>query len=94
VSSTITRGGERMKKRILALLVLAILSMFVIRVNAIIEDMNEDGIVDINDLYEVAKSFGSEPGHPRWNANADFNEDGLVDLQDIYWIASNFGKTG
>lgn len=55
-------------------------------------DINQDGKIDILDLGIMAKAFGSYPGHPRWNANADVNNDGYVNLTDITIVASHFGK--
>jgi Ca2+-binding EF-hand superfamily protein len=55
-------------------------------------DVNNDGIIDIADLYTAASAFGSDPNHPRWNPCADVNGDGLVDIMDIFSVARNFGK--
>jgi len=56
-------------------------------------DLNGDGVVDISDMGEAARAFGSYPGHPRWNPYADINHDGIVDISDISLIARNFGRT-
>jgi hypothetical protein len=58
----------------------------------VLSDVNCDGKVDITDTAIAAKSFGSRPGHPRWNPIADINLDGRVDILDIALIARNFGK--
>lgn len=55
-------------------------------------DINGDGTVGMKDIAIAAKSFGSYPGHPRWNPIADINLDGRVDLQDIALVARMFGK--
>ena len=55
-------------------------------------DINQDGKIDILDLAILAKAFGSYPGHPRWNPDADVNNDGYVDLKDIAIVASHFGE--
>jgi hypothetical protein len=55
-------------------------------------DVNGDGKVDIDDIYAAASSFGSYPGHPRWNPAADVNGDGYVSIDDIFIIASHFGQ--
>lgn len=55
-------------------------------------DINDDGKVDLRDVYTVAKAFGSYEGHERWNPAADLNGDGKIDLRDIYTVAKNFGK--
>jgi len=55
-------------------------------------DLNDDGIVDMKDLYIVIKAFGSYPSHPKWNPIADIDEDDKVDMKDIYLVITNFGK--
>lgn len=55
-------------------------------------DLDFSGKIDIKDIFIVASSFGSEPGHPRWNFEADTNVDGLINIRDIFAIASNFGR--
>jgi hypothetical protein len=56
-------------------------------------DLNKDGIVDITDIATAALAFGSYPGHPRWNPNADIDQDRKVDIKDIGIVAQNFGQT-
>ena len=61
-------------------------------------DINGDGKVDITDVATAAKAFGSKPGNPRWNPDADITgieylvPDGVVNIMDIALIAKNFGK--
>jgi len=55
-------------------------------------DLDFSGKVDIKDIFAVATSFGTEPGNPRWNFEADTNVDGAINIRDIFAIASNFGK--
>jgi len=56
-------------------------------------DINNDDKVDMADVFEVARAFGSYPGHSRWNPLADLNRDNIVDMRDIYMVARNFGKS-
>lgn len=56
-------------------------------------DVNDDGRVDVKDLYVVALAYGSFPGHPKWILTADINGDLQVDLRDYYVVCRNFGKT-
>jgi len=56
-------------------------------------DLNKDGLVNLQDVFIVARAFESRPGDKNWNAVADLNKDGLVNLQDIFKIATDFGKT-
>jgi len=53
-----------------------------------------DGKVDIRDVSLVAYSFGSYPGHPKWNPIADLNGDNKVNILDISIVASDYGKIG
>ena len=59
----------------------------------ILGDINRDGIVDIYDVVIAALAFGSYPGHPRWNPQADLKNDDLIDIVDLVIIGVNFGKT-
>jgi hypothetical protein len=62
-------------------------------------DLNGDGKVDMKDIAIAAKAFGSYPGHPRWNPDADVTgteylmPDSQVDMRDIAVISRNFGNT-
>ena len=51
------------------------------------EDVNGDGIVNIQDLVKVASNFGQTGKNI-----ADVNEDGVVNIQDIVLVAGAFGK--
>lgn len=53
-------------------------------------DMNRG--VDIRDLAQAARTFGTYIGHPRWDEQADENGDNKIDIQDLVIIAKNFGK--
>jgi hypothetical protein len=55
-------------------------------------DLNGDDRVNLQDYFAVALSFGSYPGHPKWNPYADLNQDLKIDLKDIFAVAINFGK--
>ena len=53
-------------------------------------DINNDGIIDIQDLVLVSNSFGTKPPkHPR----ADVNQDGNVDIIDLLFVAAHFGES-
>ena len=53
-------------------------------------DINDDGIVDIQDLIVVSNSFGvAAPEHPK----VDVNKDGSVDIIDLLLIAVHFGES-
>ena len=59
---------------------------------AMIGDIDGDGRVSGLDLTTVAWSFGSYPGHPRWNPNTDIDGDNKVSGYDLTVTAKNFGK--
>ena len=53
-------------------------------------DINNDGVVDIQDLILVSNSFGEEPSeYPK----ADINKDGRVDIIDLLLVAAHFGES-
>jgi parallel beta-helix repeat protein len=56
-------------------------------------DLNHDGATNILDVVILGKAYGSYPGHPRWNPDADFNGDSLINILDAIILASDFGKT-
>ena len=58
----------------------------------LVGDINGDGKVDVRDLALVSASFGSYPGHPRWNPEVDLNHDGKIDIRDIAIVASHYGE--
>jgi PKD repeat protein len=61
-------------------------------------DINGDGKVDMKDIALVAAAFGTFPGHPRWNPDADITgttylvPDNRVDMRDVSLVAKNFGQ--
>ncbi len=61
-------------------------------------DINGDGKVDMKDIALVAAAFGTSPGHPRWNPDADITgptylvPDNKVDMRDVSLVAKNFGQ--
>ena len=53
-------------------------------------DINNDGIVDVQDLILVSNSFGTEtPEHPK----ADVNKDGRIDIIDLLLVAAHFSES-
>jgi hypothetical protein len=57
------------------------------------EDIWKDNKIDMRDVAIVARAFGSYPGHPLWNPDADLNKDGKVDMKDVARVARWFGLT-
>jgi len=58
----------------------------------ILGDLNYDGKISITDIVIAALAFGSQPGDPHWNPNADLDGNLKVTITDIVVIALNFGK--
>jgi arylsulfatase A-like enzyme len=53
-------------------------------------DINNDGVVNIQDLVLVSSSLGMEtPEHPK----VDVNKDGGVDIIDLLLVAAHFGES-
>jgi outer membrane protein assembly factor BamB len=57
-----------------------------------IGDINADGYVGIDDIFEVALHFGTETGQPNYDPVCDINDDGYIGIDDIFTAASNFGQ--
>ena len=60
---------------------------------AMVGDINADGIVDIEDIYAIALTYGTTPGQPGYKPNQDINWDGIIDIEDIYTAALHYGET-
>lgn len=56
-------------------------------------DLNDDGVIDINDLSMVGDAYGSTSGNPDWNTTTDTNEDGIIDVYDLAIVGRNYGAT-
>lgn len=56
-------------------------------------DVNRDGKVDMKDIGITVKAFGSTPGDPRWNPDADVTGDNVVDMKDVGKVVADFGKS-
>jgi parallel beta-helix repeat protein len=55
-------------------------------------DLNNDGKVSLQDLVVLAKAYGSKPGDPNWNPNADIDADNIVDQSDLAILAIHYGQ--
>jgi hypothetical protein len=55
-------------------------------------DVNDNGFVNVFDMFSLGKAFGSSPGSPNWNEEADMNGDADVDPADLSGLVGNFGK--
>jgi len=56
-------------------------------------DVDNDGDVDVFDAIAIVNSFGSTPGDPNWNEEADFDLNGAVNVFDVISLVNNFGQS-
>jgi hypothetical protein len=54
-------------------------------------DADGDGVVDQADLQLTRRAFGSHPGDPNFNVNADVNRDGRIGRIDLAYVQQNMG---
>ena len=52
-------------------------------------DATLDGVVDFNDLVQIAQNYNTHPGVGAW-AQGDFDYDGVVDFHDLVALAQNY----
>lgn len=55
-------------------------------------DVNNDGVVDMNDVNICEAALGSSPGDTRWNDACNLINDNKIDMRDIGVIARNNGQ--
>ena len=58
----------------------------------LLEDVNKDGVVNIQDLVLVAASFG-QPRDRNAEQDPDVNRDGIVNVLDLVRVSNSFGQT-
>ena len=58
----------------------------------LLEDVNNDGVVNILDLVIVANAFG-QPADRHSEQNPDVNRDGKVNVLDLVQVANGLGKS-
>ncbi len=56
-------------------------------------DLNDDGVIDLDDLSLLLVAFGSCTGEPGFNAAADLDGDGCIDLDDLSELLVVFGTS-
>jgi hypothetical protein len=54
-------------------------------------DVDRDGNVSDIDVNLIAAAYGTTPGSPNWNPDADVNEDLKVDLHDLHVCTLDYG---
>jgi subtilisin family serine protease len=55
-------------------------------------DVNSDDGVDVQDLTDIDKAFGSVPTSTSWNPECDFNRDNIINVSDLATLGKNYGK--
>jgi len=55
-------------------------------------DVDHDGKVGPIDVALFGRAYGSTPGQPEWNPNADFDWSGRVGAFDFALLSTNYGK--
>ena len=60
--------------------------------STLLEDVDKNGIVNIQDLVLVANAFG-QPIDPNATQNPDVNQDGIINILDLVRIGNRFGET-
>lgn len=58
----------------------------------LLEDVNKDGVVNIQDLVLVAAAFG-QPRDRTAEQDPDVNRDGIVNVLDLVRVSNSFGQT-
>ena len=57
-------------------------------------DLNGDDVIDILDIVLATSCYGSTPGDPNWNPEADLARPwNVIEICDIVTIASRYGRT-
>jgi hypothetical protein len=54
-------------------------------------DINQDGVIDIQDILQVALHYG-EKGTPGW-LRVDIDENGVVNIRDLLVVSMHYGET-
>jgi hypothetical protein len=55
-------------------------------------DIDGDFKIGLTDLQILAAAYGSKPGDPNWNPNADIDNSGTVNLQDLFTLSQHYGQ--
>lgn len=55
-----------------------------------IEDVNNDGAINISDILLIASAFNTGSGNPKYNSSYDLNKDNAVNISDVMMVAVKF----
>ena len=56
-------------------------------------DINNDGAVNMSDIYAIALSYGAKIGQADYVPNLDVNDDNITSMLDLYIAATHYGQT-
>jgi len=56
-------------------------------------DLDSNLKIDIRDLAQVSKLYGTSEGQPTWDPRTDIIADGKIDIKDVVFVAKNYGLT-
>jgi hypothetical protein len=61
-------------------------------VNVFTADLNGDGVVDGEDMAQVAQTYGANDSEPAYSPATDFDASSSVDDNDVTLFVSQFGR--
>jgi hypothetical protein len=57
-----------------------------------IGDVNGDGVINIQDIVLITLAYGSQPGDPNWNPDADISKPwNIIDILDLVTCSAKYG---
>jgi len=56
-------------------------------------DVDVNGLVNMLDLYNIARHYGSTTADPEYVPNYDINSDDIINMLDLYIAAIHYGET-
>lgn len=60
----------------------------------LLKDVNQDGTINMIDMYIVALHYGETPESPNWDPRTDIDKNGVINMIDLYLVALDYGKWG
>jgi hypothetical protein len=61
---------------------------------SVVGDVDNNGIVNMLDVYNVALHFGAIVGQAHYVSNYDIDDNGIINMLDLYTTAVHYGQTG
>jgi hypothetical protein len=60
----------------------------------LVGDVDNNGIVDMLDVYSIALRFGAIVGQTHYISNCDIDDNNIINMLDLYTTAMHYGQTG